>query len=361
MNKLRRGVLLLCVASLAAFGSATASTASATNSKSAQISTAGCAADRAAGTVTFLSPFGYDASVGILDVFAATQLGYFRQLCLTVAFNPNVSFTPVYPEVSAGVATITGEGSAADDLVAVGNGAAFTAVATFGDTSDYSLLTRASVTGLRQLEGKTLGYHTQLPVVLTEMLTKAGVEISKVREVDDTGYDPTLLVKGPYTALQAYQSNEPLTLDADGYAKDFREWKPAQFGVSGTFNVQVVNTRFLQSHPVAVKEFLRAELHAFDYCVANSNKCIGLAANAAGKTFDVAHELAEWRLESALAIHHTLPDQGVGVETTAEWAPEAEAVVAYKLVHKPVDLASAENTVIAASLYSGTTLIWPGS
>jgi NitT/TauT family transport system substrate-binding protein len=362
MNNLRRGVVLLCVASLVALGSTVASTASATKTRSTmpQISSASCVANRAAGTITFLSPFGYDASVGILDVFAATQLGYFRQLCLSVTFNPNLSYAPVYPEVSAGVATITGEGSAADDLVAVGNGAAFTAVATFGDTSDYALLTRSSIANLRQLEGKTLGYHTQLPVVLTEMLTKAGVDISKVHEVNDTGFDPTLLIKGPYTALQAYQSNEPLTLDADGYAKDFTEWKPSQFGVSGTFNVQVVNTRFLTTHPGAMKDFLRAELHAFYYCVANANRCVALVAKVAGKTFDVAHELAEWRLESALAMHHTLPGRGVGVETMGEWSPEAKAVLTYKLVHKPVDLASAENTTIAASLYSGTTLIWPG-
>jgi ABC-type nitrate/sulfonate/bicarbonate transport system substrate-binding protein len=234
-------------------------------------------------------------------------------------------------------------------------------VATFGATPDYALLTRSGITNLRQLEGHTLGYHTQLPVVLTEMLAKAGVEISKVHEVNDTGYDPTLLIKGPYSALQAYQSNEPLTLDADGYAKDFTEWRPSQFGVSGTFNVQVVNTRFLAAHQLAVKDFLRAELHAFSYCVANANRCIALLAKAAGKTFDVAHELAEWKLESALAIDHTLPGRGVGVETTKEWTPEARAVLDYKLVRKPVELPSVENTAIAASLYSGTKLIWTGS
>jgi NitT/TauT family transport system substrate-binding protein len=362
MDYLRRGTVLLCIASLVVLGCACASTANATKTSSAtrEISSARCAANRAAGTITFLSPFGYDASAGILDVFAATQLGYFRQLCLSVTFNPNLSFAPVYPEVSAGVATITGEGSAADDLVAVGNGAAFTAVATFGDTSNYALLMRSSITALRQLDGKTLGYHTQLPVVLTEMLQKAGVDVSKVHEVNDTSFDPTLLVNGPYTALQAYQSNEPLTLDADGYAKDFTEWKPAQFGVNGTFNVQVVNTKFLEMHRGAVQDFLRAELHAFDYCVANATKCIALTARMAGKTFDVTHELAEWRLESALAMHHTVPGRGVGVETTSEWTPEATAVLQYKLVRKPVDLATAENTTIAASLYAGSTLIWPG-
>jgi NitT/TauT family transport system substrate-binding protein len=325
----------------------------------AEISSAECAANRTAGTMTFLSPFGYDASAGILDVYAAVQLGYFRQLCLTVDFNPNASFAPVNPEVSAGTATITGEGSAADELTDVANGTAVTAIATFGDTSDYALLTRSSITNLRQLQGKTLGYHAPFPVVLTEMLKKAGVDVAKVHEVNDTSFDPTVLIKGPYDALQAYQSNEPLTLQTDGYAKDFTEWKPSQFGVNGTFNVQVVNTRFLKEHPMAVQDFLRAELHGFDFCTANAKECIGLAAKAAGKTYNVAHELAEWTLESALAAHHTLTGKGIGVQSFAEWTPELRAVVALKSAKRVPTLASTEDTRLAASLYNGKRLIWP--
>ena len=78
-------------------------------------------------------------------------------------------------------------------------------------------------------------------------VTKAGVEISKGARGRRHGLRPNLAGERPVHPLQAYQSNEPLTLDADGYAKDFKGWKPAQFGVSGTFNVQDVNTRFLQS------------------------------------------------------------------------------------------------------------------
>jgi hypothetical protein len=47
------------------------------------------------------------------------------------------------------------------------------------------------------------------------------------------------------------------------------------------------------------------------------------------------------------------------VQTTAEWAPEADAVVQYKLLDKAVDLGAVEDTTIAASLYHGTQLIWP--
>src|SRR5579871_6182301 len=82
---------------------------------------AACAADRAAGTMTFVSPFGYDASAGIIDVFAARSLGYFAAECLSVQI---IAAAPSPPAlVSSGRATVTGEGSAADALLAIGQGA----------------------------------------------------------------------------------------------------------------------------------------------------------------------------------------------------------------------------------------------
>ncbi len=206
MRMLRRTTALLTtVALLLALAGVSALSASAAPRRAAPagISASRCAANKAAGTIKFLSPFGYDASAGILDVYAALQRGYFHDLCLDVTFNGGFN-SAVYTDVSAGVGTVSGQGSAADDLAAVASGAHYTAISTFGDTSDYVLLTRAAITNLRQLAGKTLAYHTVLPVVLTEMLQKAGVDVAKVHEVNDNSYTPSLLIKGPYQALQAY-------------------------------------------------------------------------------------------------------------------------------------------------------------
>ena len=87
--------------------------------------------------------------------------------------------------------------------------------------------------------------------------------------------------------------------------------------------------------------------------------CVDFLAKAQGSTFDVAHGEAEWRFESALALDHHLAGRGVGVQTAAEWAPEAAAVAQYKLLDKAVDLSAVEDTKVAASLYHGTQLIWP--
>jgi hypothetical protein len=98
---------------------------------------------------------------------------------------------------------------------------------------------------------------------------------------------------------------------------------------------------------------------AFNYCVRNPVTCVNYLAKAQGPTFGVGHGEAEWRVESTLALNHHLRGQGIGVQTTGEWAPEANAVVQYKLLDKPVDLSAVEDTTIAASLYHGTQLIWP--
>ena len=354
--KLRSAAVVVVLAALTA-ASCSSGHSSNTAAGALSPSSSECAANRAAGTIHYASPFGYDASPGIADVYAAVKLGYFSDLCLNVDFI-NVPFTESpYALTSAGTAQLTSAGSAADVLSSQSGGANLIGIATYANTSDYALLTRPDVTSLAQLEGKLLAYHTSLPVVLTEMLVKAGVDVSKVRTTNDTSYNPELLIQSKFDALQAYQSNEPLQLKAKG--DKFTMWTPAQFSIDGTFNVMEANRDFLSAHRGAVADFLRAQFHAFEYCNANVATCVGYLAQAQGSTFQVSFAETEWKFESGLVAAHHLPGAGAGVQTVAEWTPEAGAVVQYKRVTAPPDLATAEDTALAASLYHGTTLIWP--
>ena len=351
-------VATFCATSLGAFPQGVAASSTNAVRPRAIISRPRCAQNARAGVITYVSPYGYDASAGVLDVFVASALGYFKDLCLDVSLQANA--TDGTELVSAGRATITGEGSAADTLVQIANGANITAIATFGDTSDYALLTEPSITKLTELEGKTIGYKTTMPVVLTEMLVKAGVDLRKVNEVS-VGYDPDILVENKVQGLQAYETNEPLTLSAQHHA--YREWLPSQFGVKGTFDVDVVNTNFLHDHEDAVADFLRAELHAFSYCARFAAVCVGIEqrfANKGDETYAYSHSLAEWRLEAALATKNTLLGKGVGVQSIAEWMPEEKALLRYGLERRTLDLSRAEDIDLASALYVGTRLIWPG-
>lgn len=324
----------------------------------ALVGQAECNANKAAGPITFVSPFGFDASAGIIDVFAAQSLGYFTDLCLTTNFVTNSQDATAL--VSAGTATTTAVGSAADFMVAAANGSKITAVATYGNVSDYCIITQPQFTSLRMLEGHTLGYHFSPEAPDLEMLVAAGADIAKIQLVNTPDYDPNQVVHGHLDSVGCYQSNEPLTLKAEG-AK-FNEFTPSQYGVSGTYNVQFFNDAFLASHHGAARDWMRADLHAFAYCEAHQARCISIeqrAAQAAGAEFLVNHEQQVWALEAALSRNHTLPGQGIGVESQAEWQPEVNEVQRFKLATNLPALSRVENTTMVASLYRGRDLIWP--
>jgi len=317
-----------------------------------------CAANQAAGTITYVSPFGFDASAGIIDVFAAQKLGYFKDLCLDVNFVTNSQNATAL--VSAGRAQVTNVGSAADYLAAVGSGSNIKAVATYGNTSDYCVVTKKTITSLTQLAGKTLGYHFVKPAPVLAMLSAAGAHLSNVHFVNTPNYDPNQVVQGKIDAVTCYQSNEPLTLRAEH--AQFNEFTPAQFHVTGTFNVQFFNKNFLAAHYSAAKDWMRADLHAFYYCATHQAACVNIEAEyarQAGAEFLTSHERQVWALESALARNHTLPGRGVGVQSVAEFQPEARELVRFGLMKSLPPLASVQDTRMVASLYHGKTLLWP--
>jgi NitT/TauT family transport system substrate-binding protein len=314
--------------------------------------------NEAAGPITYVSPFGYDASAGIIDVLAARKLGYFRQMCLNTAFIMNSEDSAAL--VSAGTATTTSTGSAADFLVAVADGSNIVGVATYGDVSDYCIITRKNITSLKGLEGHNLGFHFVQEAPDLEMLSAAGVDTQKIQMVDTPDYDPNQIIQGKLDAVDCYQSNEPLTLKAEG--AEFNEFTPSEYGVSGTYNVQFFNAKFLKDHYAAATDWMRADLHAFAYCEVHQAQCVSIEqqyASDAGSDFVVSHEDEVWQLESALSENHTLPGEGIGVESFAEWQAEAHEVAKFHLVKTVPALPSCENVTMVASLYRGTSLIWP--
>jgi NitT/TauT family transport system substrate-binding protein len=355
-------ICALSLSATAALNTATTGSVGAASTRhsasTGMLSASQCAANKAAGTITYVSPFGFDASAGIIDVFAAEKLGYFADMCLNVGFVTNA--TDVNELVSSGRAQVTNEGSAADTLEAIANGAHMVGIETSGDTSDYAIITKKSITSLKELDGKTLGYYTILPVVIREMLTAAGVNIATVKLIADTNYSPTQVVQGTLQGLQAYQSNQVLTLKA---LKDqFNEFTPQQLKITGTYNVMTVNATFLSRHRQAVADFMRADLHALHYCIRYPSACVkieGADATSAEAQFVTAHEDAVWALERNLTLSSSLPGKGIGVQTYTEWKPESTALRTYGVVATVPKLASAEDVSLVASLYTGKTLIWP--
>jgi hypothetical protein len=79
-----RRALLAAAALVVATSVSAVSAGAAPRSGRPLLGAAQCAANRAVGPISYASPFGFDASAGILDVFVAQRIGYVANLFLTV-------------------------------------------------------------------------------------------------------------------------------------------------------------------------------------------------------------------------------------------------------------------------------------
>jgi len=355
-------VVPLVLGSVSAFGA----THQASLRAGSLVTKARCARNSAVGTINFISPYGYDASAGIIDVFMAEKLGYFKDLCLTVAINSSAFNGEEL--VSSGQAQVTGIGSAADAMLSKASGANLVGVATYGDTDPHVIITNSSITSLSQLDGGTLGYYTNSTPAVVAMLVKAGANVSSIHFVSLTDFDPGIVPRGQVDGLQGYASNQPLTLKAENLP--FNEFTPAQFGIKGTYNIMQFNGDFLRGHRAVAADFMRADLKALAYCITNKTICVDYLASLAakaneGSAFPAAHELAVWTFESKYITSDKIG--GYGVQTAAEWETEYNEVKQYGTLCGLTSsdyvqpILSSMDPNLVAGLYKGKTLIWPGT
>ncbi|MDR3475988.1 MAG: ABC transporter substrate-binding protein [Devosia sp.] len=351
--------LLATVAAIVAAAlSVAASSAPATAAEAPAISPDRCAANKAAGPITFLTSFAYAASAGILDVLAAKKLGYFDALCLDVTIQPGSTNTQL---VSAGTAQIAGVGGASDVMVAIDNGAQIEGIATYGNVGAIELITMAD-SGIKELKdfvGKTVGYKGAVAPQFSAMFLDNGVDANAINWVS-VGYDPIILPNGNVQGLGAYKSNEPRGLEAMGYK--ITEWDPDTYGIHSTFNTQIVNTDWAKKHPTAVEDFLRASFHAFDWISAsgaNLDEALAYAASLSDAGYDIAKSKVRFGVEQELIAKTQPADTGVGWQDAKQWQPEADALVRFKLVKTAPDIGAAQNDSYVNAIYKGKTLIWP--
>lgn len=332
-------------------------TAGSTPASGALIGAARCAANRAAGRITYLSGFQWTATVGTIDVVAAAARGYYRDMCLDVALQAGTGDPTLAAQTTAsGTSTIAEVGGASDVVTAVSHGIKVKAVATYGNVAAITLITMATTTDLRQLEGKTLGYKGTMPPTITALLTRAGVDVTKIKEVK-VGYDPTILPRGQVQALTGYKSNEVPSLIAAGFK--VTEWDPERYGITGTFNTLVANPAFASAHPMALQDFLRATFKAYDYCHTNIDTCLAAEATISETGFETASNKARWGVESKLADRSAPTGKGVGAQSVAQFTPEAQLLAADKLITSVPDLSTVVDPSYFDAVHRGASVVWP--
>ncbi len=323
-----------------------------------------CEANEAAGTITYLSAFDFAAAASILDVVVAEAEGYFDELCLDVEILPG--FAPTGGLVAQGQAQISSAGSFGEVVNTNVQGEAdLVAIAHYGKTSIEELIVPADgdIAELTDLEGATVGIKGDLPYSLQAMLGSAGVDRSSLSEPLLEGFDPVAHLDLGIDALPVYKSNEPAQLDAAGV--DYRVFDPRDFDIPASFAVFFTSQDFLDEHPVAVQDFLRAAFRGFEFAVDNPETAVDHAfdlIDAAGNPAFLSSEGEgfRWVTESGLVLDTTPAGEGPGLIDVDRFGEEIELLTEVGVFDELPDWAPMLNAEVADGLYDGNEVVWPG-
>ncbi|MEV2277651.1 ABC transporter substrate-binding protein [Nocardiopsis sp. NPDC049922] len=318
-----------------------------------------CAANEAAGTITYVTGYQYQASVSILEAIAADALGYFASVCLDVEIQPGSGDTIGNAQlVAAGTAQFTSLGNEAEILQANASDIGVMGIATYGHVPIATLLTGPDIEALGDLEGSTLGHKGMLPAPLEAMLAAEDVNLDEIEQVE-VGYDPSVLPRDQVQALTAFRSNEPFLLE--GMDEEFTEWRPEEYGVVGSFGVMATSPEFAEENPTVVEDFLRALSRAFSYCVESENgeECVGYAAELSDSGYDVEHNLRVWQTESDLATGTTRENAPVGFIDLDATEAEGQTLVDAGQLDELPDLEPLFEPSYLEGVHTNGEVTWP--
>jgi NMT1/THI5 like len=326
-----------------------------------------CAANEAAGTITYVSSFDFAAAASILDVITAEDAGFFDEVCLDVEIVPG--FAPSNGAiVASGEAQMSSAGSFGEIVNNNVQGEAdLVAVAQYGKTAIEALVVPAGgavdpedLAGT--LPGTTMGIKGDIPYSLQAMLGLLGVERGSFEELLLEGFDPVAHLDLGIDSLPVYKSNEPAQLDAAGV--DYTLVDPLDLDVPASFGVFFTTRSFLDDHPTAVQDFVRASFRGFQFAVEEPETAVGYAfdrINAAGNPmfFSDTGEGFRWATESQIVIDTTPAGEGIGLLAVDRLQAEIEQLTDVGVFSELPDWESMYDASVTDGLYDGEELTWP--
>lgn len=331
-------------------------------------SPARCEANKAAGTITYLSSFDFAATASIVEVLVAEQRGYFDDLCLDVEVKPSFSVAN-YPELAANNAQFSSGGSFSEVVdFAAKNEAEFVVVAVEGKTGIDALIVKdGEATDLEGLRGSTIGVKGKITPSVAAMLQQAGLtEGTDYTTVLLDGFDPKVHIEVPnVVGFPGYKSNEPKQLEAAG--TPFTLFDPAESGIPGSFGILYTNATFLNEHPTAAQDFVRAAMKGLADAVADPAAAAEIAlgfinANGNAMFLSPEGETARWAVESKLVVD-TNTATALGVPELDLLTDEVTTYAEIGLFDGTApDISPYVDTALISGVYADDrTVIWPAA
>jgi ABC-type nitrate/sulfonate/bicarbonate transport system substrate-binding protein len=327
-----------------------------------------CEANRAAGTITYLTGFDFAAAASIVEVIVAETEGYYDAMCLDVDVVSSFS-TANYPLVASGEAQFASGGSFSEVVrYAAANEAPLVAVTVAGRTPIDALIVKpGEAATLADLEGATIGVKGALSASVEAMLAGAGLEEgSDYDTVLLDGFDPTQHIAIPgIVGFPGWKSNEPGILERAGIA--FELFDPSEEGVPGSFGAIFTSRDFVDDHPTAAEDFVRATLRGLATAIADpaaaAAAAVALVTAGGNPNFlSPEGETFRWQTESELVASTTPAGTAPGVPDVAALGTEVAAFAQLGYFGDGVvpDVADNVDTALSSAVIADDgTVIWP--
>ncbi len=326
-----------------------------------------CEANREAGTITYLSGFDFAATASIIEVVLAESEGYFDELCLDVELRSGFSTTN-YPLIADGEAQFASGGSFSEIVdYSAANEAELVAVAVEGRSAiDRLIVKPGTVTTLEELAGQTIGVKGRIPTSVAAMLATAGLfEGEDYETVLLDGFDPKVHYElDGIVGFPGYASNEPGQLERAGLG--FELFDPADYDVPGSFGVLYTSQQFVDDHPTAAQDFVRAAMRGLAEAIDDPE----IAAATAMRRVDEGGnpnflspegETFRWTTDAASIAAATPTGTGYGVPDPALLEAEVTAYADVGLFGGEVpDITARYDEELIAAVYDDNgRVIWP--
>jgi NitT/TauT family transport system substrate-binding protein len=371
--RIRLALALPLVTLLAACGSssksssATTATTAPTTTVQGGVSSSGITADRCdankkAGKITYVSGFDFAASASIVDVVVAKNKGYYDKMCLDVELKSGFSTTD-YPLVAANTAQFGSGGNYTELVQQSKDGAHLVTLAVEGKTGIDALVVKDGINSLADLKGKTIGVKGALPPGEIAMLLGAGLKPTDYKTVLLDGFDPIAQMKLPIDGLPVFKSNEPHQLDAAGVK--YKLFDPGASGIPGSFGILYSNAKFVNEHPTAAQDFMRATMKGLADAIADpaaaAETCFKLITDGGNPNYlSDAGEQYRWGVEAKLVTTNTPAGEPIGLVHAAALQAEINAYTAAGVFTTAPSITGTYDESILAGVYGPDgKVVWP--
>jgi ABC-type nitrate/sulfonate/bicarbonate transport system substrate-binding protein len=284
--------------------------------------------------LTFMAGFKPQANLPFVGAYVAQEKGFFEELNLSVDIRHAQSGEHLQLLLAGEVQVATA--NAAQVVQRSSEGLPLVSLALVGQKSEQGFAVGATsgISSVADWAGKTFGYKGSVPVEFLAIAQANNLEPDRVKQVKVT-FDPRVLSEGQVDILAVFISNEPGQLERIGYP--VRVFDPSDFGIPALGLTYIGSRDSLQKDPEAIERFVRAALRGIAYAAEHPDEALDIVMkyapqeNRDQQRFMLTTELARAKTELT-------EKNGYGWQSREQWQALADALVAFGVIEKPVDI-----------------------